>query len=286
MRLLGDNAVWSYPHAKKQAAEQATLPAIRKSEGHWVTSYLELAKKVAELQFLNLDYVLMFRGQAKDYRDDKRQTTIKPTLFRPGGRRVSPPNPNTLRRRFDKMREAGDQLAREFATASLSPSVERVQRQRIVRWSILQHYEVCPTPLLDVTHSLRMAASFASLDNNGDEAFIYALAIPNLSGAITASAEAGIQVVRLSSVCPPSALRPHLQEGYLLGEYPEIDDFERKREYPHQEMDFGRRLIAKFRFNPRDMRKDRDFPVLRRAALYPEPDPLRDVAERVRQRLP
>ena len=44
------------------------------------------------------------------------------------------------------------------------------------------------------------------------------LGVPNLSGAITASAEAGLQIVRLSSVCPPSAVRPHIQEGYLLGD--------------------------------------------------------------------
>ena len=42
----------------------------------------------------------------------------------------------------------------------------------------------------------------------------------------------------------------HLQEGYLLGEYPEIADFEQKTHYEDYEMDFGQRLIAKFRFNP------------------------------------
>ena len=75
---------------------------------------------------------------------------------------------------------------------------------------------MCPTPLLDVTHSLRIAASFGSAQANG-EAFLYAIGLPNLSGMITASAEAGLQTVRLASVCPPTAVRPHIQEGYLLG---------------------------------------------------------------------
>ena len=39
---------------------------------------------------------------------------------------------------------------------------DRLRRQRILRWSILQHYEICDTPLLDVTQSIRIAASFAS----------------------------------------------------------------------------------------------------------------------------
>lgn len=38
---------------------------------------------------------------------------------------------------------------------------DRLKRQRILHWSILQHYEVSATPLLDVTHSLPIAASFA-----------------------------------------------------------------------------------------------------------------------------
>jgi hypothetical protein len=52
------------------------------------------------------------------------------------------------------------------------------------------------------------------------EVRLYVIGVPNISGAISASAEAGLQVIRLSSVCPPSAIRPNVQEGYLVGEYP------------------------------------------------------------------
>ena len=92
--------------------------------------------------------------------------------------------------------------------------VDRMKRQQILRWAILQHYEVCPTPLLDVTHSLRIAASFASAHAD-NSAYIFVVGVPNLSGAVTASAEASIQTIRLSSVCPPTAVRAHIQEGYL-----------------------------------------------------------------------
>lgn len=160
---------------------------------------------------------------------------------------------------------------------------ERLERQRILRWAILQHYEICPTPLLDVTQSLRIAASFASLANPA-EAFLFVLGIPHISGAITASAEAGLQVVRLASVCPPSAVRPHIQEGYLLGEYPDFSSAEQKLHYSHFEMDFARRLIAKFVFEPATFwEKSSNFPQVPRKALYPRnaQDPMCELADSV-----
>jgi hypothetical protein len=101
-------------------------------------------------------------------------------------------------------------------------------------------------------------------------AYLYVLAGPNLSGAITANAEAGLQVVRLSSACPPAAIRPHIQEGYLLGEYPEMVGVTQQSHYKPFEMDFGRRIVAKFRFNPRTFWSDPDFPKISSAALYPK----------------
>ena len=117
--------------------------------------------------------------------------------------------------------------------------------------------------------------------------YIYALGVPNLSGAITASAEAGLQIVRVSSVCPPSAVRPHIQEGYLLGQYPEVTGLAEKQNYFHYEMDFGLRLIAKFCFEPRSFWKGRDFPRVAESALYPsaKDDPLYKLALNVQKEL-
>ena len=164
---------------------------------------------------------------------------------------------------------------------------DRIRRYRLIRWAILQHYEVCETPLLDVTTSIRIAASFASLGET-PEAFIYALGVPNLSGAITASAEASVTIVRLSSVCPPEAVRPHVQEGYLLGEYPEIGTWDQKRQYENYETDFGLRLIAKFRFNPRSFwNADTNFPRVPHLALYPskDDDPLLELINDIKRRI-
>nr|QIG97580.1 FRG domain-containing protein [Bradyrhizobium sp. 6(2017)] len=103
--------------------------------------------------------MLLFRGQGADFRNIKRNSSLKPTLFR-GGR--GNPDSATLVARFATMTRAEQILIAEYAKAKLL-GLERLKRHRILRWSILQHYEVCTTPLLDVTHSIRIAASFASL---------------------------------------------------------------------------------------------------------------------------
>jgi len=248
MDTLGQQDLWSFYDDTEEAQNVEKVTTVRRAKGHHVSSFLELATKIAELHFRNREHVLMFRGQSSDHRNDKSNTTLKPSLFRPELGGPTLPDADTLTARFEKLKRAERDLVRRYRSAGML-GVERLQRHRILRWAILQHYEVCPTPLLDVTHSLRIAASFASQDMP-ENAFLYVLAVPNLSGAITASAEANLQIVRLASVCPPAAVRPHIQEGYLLGEYPDMSDYNQKELYGHFEIDFGRRLLAKFRFDP------------------------------------
>ena len=269
MQTIGKFDLWSFLDGSNKAQRTGNT-AVRQSPGHRVTSYIDLATKIAELQFRNRDCVLLFRGQGRDHLNQEDNTSLRPGLFRPEPGEARPPRSGVLINRFEELRRAEEELARLFLREKLFGRT-RLQRQRVLRWSILQHYEVCPTPLLDVTHSLRIAASFASLQADG-EAFVYVLGLPNLSGAVTASAEAGLQAVRLASMCPPSAIRPHIQEGYLLGEYPEMADFDQKQFYQSYEIDFGRRLVAKFRFNPRTFWKDTSFPMVSKPALYPNAD--------------
>lgn len=275
METIGNQTVWA--HFDTEASPQiASNTQVRRGQGHLVTSYIDLASKVAALQFLNRDYVLLFRGQRKDYRNLAKLSTIKPTIFRPRsfGRN---PSSSTLETRFSLLRRAELKLIERYEEENLL-GYERLARHRLLRWSILQHYEVCDTPLLDVSQSLRVATSFGTADGE-TEAYVYVLGVPNLSGAVTASSEASMQIVRLSSACPPSAMRPHLQEGYLLGEYPEIEGPIRSRGYQHAEMDFGRRLVAKFRFNPMRFWRSDTFPKLAEKALYPTGN--RDPLERI-----
>jgi hypothetical protein len=282
MDTIGTDSLWSFLGRGRRSAK-VTCTKVREDPGFLVPSYLELARCVAELQFRNRQHVLLFRGQGADHKNQHGRTTLKPTLFRADAR--GNPSEPLLRRRFEALRWAEERLIHLYAGGRFLGK-ERVARQQIVRWSILQHYGVCPTPLLDVTHSLRIAASFASHDGAG-EAFLYVLGVPSLGGAISASSEASLQTVRLASVCPPAALRPHVQEGYLLGEYPDIAELHQKQRYEPYEVDFGRRLIAKFRFSPKGFWRRDGFPVVGKEWLYPTAaeDPLLAVAERIREEL-
>ncbi len=283
METIGKNELWSF-FDDSGLIKVASNTDVRKGNGCPVGSYMELATKIAELQFRNQNNVLLFRGQNGDFRNRLKNTSIKSGLFRPDAKGKNPVR-EILFKRFETLQMAEEKLVETYVKYGFLGK-DRIQRSRVLRWSILQHYEVCPTPLLDVTHSLRIAASFASLDNHQDRAFIYVLGIPNLSGGITASSEAGIQTIRLSSVCPPQAVRPHIQEGYLLGEYPEFDSFKQKELYQAYEIDFGLRLVAKFYFHPIDFWSSQTFPQVPRDALYPnQDDPLYTLAQELRQHI-
>ena len=229
METIGRNVLWSLDRFGKPAAK--TNIQVRQTKGIKVKKFSQLARLVAELQFRNRDFVLVFRGQSKDYLNEAKNTSLRPGIFRPVQGDGTVPAAEIIRRRFQRLETYDRQVvARADAIFPEREVAERLRRQRILRWSLLQHYEVCQTPLLDVTHSLRVAASFAS-DKMGDEAFVFVLGIPNISGAVTASIEAGLQVIRLASVCPSNAVRPHIQEGYVLGEYPEVGNTEQKQNY-------------------------------------------------------
>jgi hypothetical protein len=278
METIGKQKIWSFLD-RSQECKVTTNTGVREGAGHKVNSFLELVRKIAGLQFLNRDHVLLFRGQDGDQRNVKGNTSLKPTLFRTEGK--GNPDRATLERRFDILARAERALVGRYQAAGFR-GLDRIRRYHVLRWSILQHYEVCATPLLDVTHSIRIAASFASLsgkDSGKGRAYLFVLGVPNLSGAVTASAEAGLQIVRLSSVCPPSAVRPHIQEGYLLGQYPEVTGVAERENYFHYEMDFGLRLVAKFHFEPSSFWTDNDFPEVAESALYPNArDPLYQLA--------
>lgn len=269
METIGESEIWSYFEDGQTKAAKATNGVVRRGQGHRVTSYLELAKKIAELHFRNPEHILLYRGQSKDYKNDKGNTTLKPSLLRHRAEdKFKPPAPYVLEQRFSNLQEAERRLVSKFEDCKLDGR-HRLARYRILRWSILQHYEICLTPLLDVSQSIRVSASFAS-ETAGGEAFLYVLAVPNISGVVTASAEAGLQIVRLAGICPPTAVRPHIQEGYLLGEYPDMPDFDQKRHYEPYEVDFGRRLLAKFRLDMSHFWGDANFQRIGREALYPD----------------
>ncbi|ESY88040.1 hypothetical protein X739_05895 [Mesorhizobium sp. LNHC220B00] len=280
MEKIGTQQIWSYFDGVGRS-RPASNHKIRAGEGHVVSTYFDLAMKVAELQFLNREHVLLFRGQANDYQSSKGNTMLKASMFRLSGKRL--PNEKILQARFQRLNAAETGLVRLYREAKFR-GIDRLARHRTIRWAILQHYDVCRTPLLDVSQSLRISASFASERRETGHAYLYVLGVPNLSGAVTASSESGLQIIRLSSACPPEAVRPHVQEGYLLGEYPEVADYDQNSKYSYYEMDFGRRLVAKFKLKLESFWHSTNFPPAPQEALYPKEhrDPLLLVTQKIK----
>src|SRR6202011_262701 len=69
MDTIGEQKLWSFaPQANKAAA--TTCVEVRAAAGHKVISFMDLATKIAELQFLNREHVLLFRGQRSDHRNE------------------------------------------------------------------------------------------------------------------------------------------------------------------------------------------------------------------------
>ena len=134
---------------KVQRPESLRISGSRGGSGHEVTTYFKLATKIAQLQFLNRDHVLLFRGQSKDRLTKNGYSILKPSLFRLHGSKI--PTKRVLVQRFQTLRRAERELVKHYAKERLL-GVQRLKRQRILRWAILQHYDVCKTPLLDVTH--------------------------------------------------------------------------------------------------------------------------------------
>lgn len=165
MEIVGSQTIWGL-YATGADPEIASNTVVRKSPGHVVKSYVELAQKVAALQFLNREHVLLFRGQSTDYRTSANLSTMKPTIFRSRSH-GKVPSRSALAARFSLLRTAEERLLQRYSAEALL-GADRLARHRLLRWSILQHYDVCATPLLDVSQSLRVAASFATSDDSPD----------------------------------------------------------------------------------------------------------------------
>lgn len=209
--------------------------SVPRSEAFRVATYNELVKTVAELSYLNRDNLLFFRGQAEDHRNKAEASSLYPSLYR---RNVI--TKARLDYDFDMLKEISALLVEETKKHDRR-SADEIRRKHYIQWSLIQHYEVRETPLLDLTQSLRVACSFAQSDKTSGESFVYVLGLPYMPNGISINSEQEIVNIRLLSVCPPLALRPYFQEGFLAGTTDITDNYDDKNE-----LDFNRRLIAKF----------------------------------------
>ena len=215
MRGLGNTKLWH--HSTNSFDQRSTNSEIRKSQPLLVNSFKELVPIVARIANHNADHSLFFRGQSKDYLLANGESSVYPNIFRKQGRSLEK---SLLNKRYEKLRLCSELLLEKVHHLE---GLDKLKKFPELQWSILQHYHVCPTPLLDVTHSLRVAASFASIDSRKN-GVILVFALPHPQGTITYYTEEEMLNIRLLSASPYEALRPHFQEGYLVGTFPSRTD--------------------------------------------------------------
>ncbi|UFP97704.1 FRG domain-containing protein [Pseudomonas fitomaticsae] len=233
-----------------------------------INNYRELVEEIAKLSYLNKDYLLFFRGQNYDYRNKAGSSTFYPSIYR--GDYLSK---KEVRHRFDILQGASRLLVDAFESRKL-PGTQELKRKKYIQWSILQHYEVCGTPLIDFTHSIRVACSFALNSCVEKSAFVFVFGLPYITNRVSHNSEHDLVNIRLLSICPPSALRPYFQDGYLVGTEDVLDEYESK-----QELDFNNRLLAKYEIPNSSDFWGKQFPPIPQEALYPENDQVLDICK-------
>ncbi len=226
-----------------------------------IRSYRELVEHVARLSYANRNQLVCFRGQNNDYQSKAQGSTLYPAIYR--GDTLAHAELEVRLRNLDS---ASRTLVKLFDLHAIEGARD-IARKKYVQWSILQHYEVVPTPLLDITHSLRVACSFAQLSSTDGVCYIYVLGFPYPTNRISINSEEDIVNIRLLSICPPSALRPYFQEGYMAGTPDVTSNYESKTE-----LDFRNRLIAKFEIPKAKNFWKGGFEGMPKGALYPSND--------------
>lgn len=237
-----------------------------------INSFAELIEQVAKLSYLNKDHLLFFRGQSNDYKDKAQNSTLYPSIYRGDYLRQ-----RELDYRFNILNNSSKILIQLFRKSKIEGRVE-LARKKLIQWSILQHYEVTETPLLDFTHSLRVACSFALQNNERNTGYVYIIGLPYMTNRISVNSEHDIVNIRLLGICPPSALRPYYQEGYLVGTEDITNEYENKNE-----LDFKNRLIAKFEIPKSKEFWGRNFNQIPHNALYPKNDIIRAICSEIRE---
>jgi hypothetical protein len=248
-----------------------------------VLSYQELVQRVTVLANKNRGYYLLYRGQDMEYKGNAAAEPAKllPSFFRSpnqGGKLGK-----VVREERTKALESATKELVDMKFGDSFYSADNLRRYNELAWALLQHYEIVPTPLLDLTGSLQVACSIATLSwekrkTETKEAVVYVLGFDEITPNISFSYNSGIQLIRLASVLPEIASRPLYQDGYLAGNFPPSDVFD-KQNSP----DFSARLIAKFSFYPEDFWK-KPFEKLGQDVLFPMNDKMAHQLQKLKKK--
>jgi FRG domain len=256
------------PQLTNELSKHIRKQDVWHAEAFPIKNFRELMEHVARLAYANRNQLLFFRGQDKDYQSKAGGSTLYPAIYR--GDNLPR---EELEHRFRQLAGAEKALAKMFKKNKIEGSPD-VSRKRYIQWSILQHYEVFATPLLDVTQSLRIACSFAQLASTDPTCYVYVLGFPYPTNRISINSEEDIVNIRLLSICPPSALRPYFQEGYMAGTPDVMSEFDTKTE-----LDFRNRLVAKFAIPRAKHFWNEGVKAAERTTLYPSNDRVEELCK-------
>jgi hypothetical protein len=259
--------LWS--HHSENKGKRYPNSMVRMSQPKRVASYPKLVQTVARIQYGNPEYSLFFRGQGEDYTLDDGSSSMYPSIFR------GPDDlgPEELKPRMAKLVRAEALLLEQFAKINFEGHA-KLTKFRELCWAILQHYDVCATPLLDVTSSLQAAASFA-LGHESATGILYVLGFPHINGSISYYVEEELLNIKLLSICPPEAQRPYFQEGFLVGTFPT------KVSQKQPSLDVACRLIAKFRIGWPSFWGEY-YASIPEKALFPQQDRVKEICDNIK----
>lgn len=218
---------------------------------HRIRSYKKLRISIAELAFHNPFLQLFFRGQSVDSRDAGGRISILPSIFREqvsfnsvGQSQTQNLTASVLANRVCTLDLAESFLVNRLQFEDWTYGFHRMSQHSEALWAILQHYQVVPTPLLDLTSSLNVALHFAfSGKQTKKRGALYVIGVPEHIAPIHFDYTNELVLVRLSSIVSPLALRPHFQSAYFLGTWPFT------RHGTGKKHDVASRLVAAFWLN-------------------------------------
>ena len=237
-----------------------------------IETFHDLIMEIAELSYKNPDVMLFYRGQNNNYIKTK-YATLYPTIYRSNSEK-------DIKFGFEILEKTSTMLMTELEKDNNvdKEEIKELKKIKLLQYSILQHYEVCKTPLLDLTQSIKVACSFAILDNKNNTGYIYVLGMPYVNGRISVDSEDYITNVRLLSISSSSSKRPFFQEGYLVQ-----TEFASNADIEKGELDFNRRIVAIYKFKNTKTFWGSERPI-ERENLYPEEDTMKDICDRLKEK--
>ena len=222
----------SFPYADKTPSTAApSYVTVGPDDSRWcspmkaITTYWDLVQQVARLISFNTRYQFYFRGHDRLTRlPNGMGNTVTPLIWRSGDEDATEAE---RERAFcdlkDELRDKSERLRQAYRRHPDSSShiINLMDEGPLVQWALLEHYECCPTPLLNVTRSLHVASSFALMPRDGSRSdadvtgYIVVLGLPHQREAITTNQRQGILNLELLGITPHNAMRPLMQDAYL-----------------------------------------------------------------------